>query len=68
MLIIKSLAYLLALLRYISLSTIGSPISTDISILTKRGLEVTNRKEIMLVNSKTGSNKDIAAVSDNNKK
>lgn len=63
----KSLAYLLPLLGCIPLGAIGSPISTDVSILTKRGLEVTDGKEIVLVNTKTGSKKDIAAVSDNDK-
>lgn len=63
----RSLTYLLALLGCIFLGVIGSPISTDVRILTKRGLEVTDGKEIVLVNSQTGSKKDVAAVSDDDK-
>lgn len=62
----KSLPYLLALFGCILLGAIGSPISTDVNILTKRGLEVTDGKKIVLV-TKTGSKKDIEAVSDHDK-
>ncbi|KAJ5083847.1 hypothetical protein NUU61_008426 [Penicillium alfredii] len=62
----KSLPYLLALFGCILLGVIGSPISTDANILTKRGLEVTDGKKIVLV-TKTGSKKDIEAVSDHDK-
>ncbi|KAJ5820349.1 hypothetical protein N7474_005940 [Penicillium riverlandense] len=60
----KSVNLLIILLGCFLFGAIGSPVSTDGHIHDKRGLEVTNGDEIILVNTHTGAKKDIAAISE----